>query len=67
MRGKQAAQAKLVDCSLADQVFTGESFPVFSLYVFFPCSPMYVGKTGLAIRWACLPPRQGWSRSFRRN
>src|SRR6267143_4974442 len=53
-------------CSLADQVFTGESFAVFPVYVFFPCSPMYVGKTGLAIGWACLPPRQGWGRSFRK-
>jgi len=52
---------------LADQVFTGESFAVFPVYVFYPCSPMYVGKTGLAIGWACLPPRQGWGRSFRRN
>ena len=70
IRGKQAVQAKLVDCKfvfLADQVFTGESFAVFPVYVFFPCSPMYVGKTGLAIGWACLPPRQGWGRSFRRN
>ncbi len=65
VRGRKRLNAN--SSSLAVQVFTGESFAVFPVYVFYPCSPMYVGKTGLAIGWACLPPRQGWGRSFRRN
>jgi len=65
MRGKQAAQGEtgcLQFVSWRSGV-TGESFAVFPVYVFYPCSPLYIGKTGLAIGWACLPPRQGWGRS----
>jgi hypothetical protein len=46
-------------------VFTLENFPDSPLYFFLPFSPMYVGKAGLAIGWACLPQRQGWGRSSR--
>jgi len=38
----------------------------FPSIFFFRSPPIWVGKAGrLAIGWACLPQRQGWSRSFR--